>query len=87
MIPAVIADSWVFWRAIIDGLTAVYILPTVVAIARQVDGLGLVICLNGPGRLARSAAPGHPDAMQGDLPRSSPAAAAWPVQTLIRRRR
>ena len=35
-----------FWLAIIDGLAAVYILPTVIGIARQVDGLGLVICLN-----------------------------------------
>jgi hypothetical protein len=46
VIPAVIADSWFFWLAIIDGLAAVYILPTVIAIARQVEGLGLVICLN-----------------------------------------
>ncbi len=46
VIPAVIADSWFFWLAIIDGLAAVYILPTVIGIARQVEGLGLVICLN-----------------------------------------
>ena len=46
MIPAVIADSWLFWLAIIDGLAAVYVLPTVIGIARQVEGLGLVICLN-----------------------------------------
>jgi hypothetical protein len=46
VIPAVIADSWFFWLAIIDGLAAVYILPTVIGIARQIDGLGLVICLN-----------------------------------------
>ena len=38
MIPAVIADSWFFWLAIIDGLAAVYILPTVIGIARQVEG-------------------------------------------------
>ena len=36
----------VFWLAIIDGLAAVYILPTVIGIARQVEDLGLVICLN-----------------------------------------
>ena len=29
-----------------DGLAAVYILPTVIGIARQVEDLGLVICLN-----------------------------------------
>ena len=46
MIPAAVADSWFFWLAIIDGLAAVYILPTVIGIARQVEGLGLVICLN-----------------------------------------
>jgi len=38
VIPAVIADSWFFWLAIIDGLAAVYILPTVIGIARQVEG-------------------------------------------------
>ena len=46
MIPAAVADSWLFWLAIIDGLAAVYILPTVIGSARQVEGLGLVICLN-----------------------------------------
>jgi hypothetical protein len=46
VIPAAVADSWFFWLAIIDGLAAVYILPTVIGIARQVEGLGLVICLN-----------------------------------------
>ena len=46
MIPAVIADSWLFWLAIIDGLAAVYILPTVIGIVRQVESLGLVIRLN-----------------------------------------
>ena len=46
VIPAVITDSWFFWLAIIDGVAGVYILPTVIAIARQVEGLGLVICLN-----------------------------------------
>jgi predicted transcriptional regulator len=46
VIPAAVADSWLFWLAIIDGLAAVYILPTVIGIVRQVEGLGLVICLN-----------------------------------------
>ncbi len=46
MIPAAVTDSWLFWLAIIDGLAAAYILPTVIAIARQVEGLGLVIYLN-----------------------------------------
>jgi hypothetical protein len=46
VIPAAVADSWFFWLAIIDGLAAIYILPTVIGIARQVEGLGWVICLN-----------------------------------------
>jgi hypothetical protein len=46
VIPAAVADSWLFWLAIIDGLAAVYILPTVIGIARQAGGLGLIICLN-----------------------------------------
>ncbi len=46
MIPTAVADSRLFWLAIIDGLAAVYILPTVIGSARQVEGPGLVICLN-----------------------------------------
>ena len=45
MIPAAVADSWFFWLAIIGVLAGVYILPTAIGIARQVEGLGLVICL------------------------------------------
>ena len=46
MIPAAVADNLLFWLAIIDVLISVYILPTVIGIARQVEGQGLVICLN-----------------------------------------
>ncbi len=46
MIPAAVADSWPFWLAIIDVLAGVYILPTMIGIARQVECLGSVICLN-----------------------------------------
>jgi hypothetical protein len=46
VIPAAVADSWFFRPAIIGVLAGVYILPTVIGIARQVEGLGLVICLN-----------------------------------------
>jgi hypothetical protein len=42
----VIADSWCVWLAITDGLATVYILPTVLGIARQGESLGMVICLN-----------------------------------------
>jgi hypothetical protein len=41
-----VADSWFFWLAIIDGLAGVHILPSVIGIARQVEDLGLVVCLN-----------------------------------------
>jgi hypothetical protein len=46
VIPAAVANNLLFWLAIIDVLISVYILPTVIGIARQVEGLGLVICLN-----------------------------------------
>jgi len=35
VIRAAVADSWLFWLAIIDGLAAAYILPTVIAIAAR----------------------------------------------------
>jgi hypothetical protein len=46
VIPAAVADSWFFWLAIIGFVIGVYTLPTVIAIARQVEGIGWVICLN-----------------------------------------
>jgi hypothetical protein len=46
VIPAAVANSWYFWLAIIGVVVGVYILPTVIGIARQVEGLGWVICLN-----------------------------------------
>jgi hypothetical protein len=39
VIPAAVADSWFFWLAIIGVVVAVYILPTIIGIARQVEGL------------------------------------------------
>ena len=46
MIPAAVADSWLFWLAIIGVLAGAYILPTVIGIARNVECFALVICLN-----------------------------------------
>jgi hypothetical protein len=46
VIPAAEADNWFFWLAIIGRLAGIYILPTVIAIARQVEGVELVICPN-----------------------------------------
>ena len=40
MIPAAVADSWLFWLAIIDGLAAVYILPTVIGTPARSKALG-----------------------------------------------
>ena len=39
MIPAAVADSWLFWLAIIGGPAVVYLLPTVIAVARRVERL------------------------------------------------
>jgi hypothetical protein len=41
VIPAAVADSGFFWLAIIGVVIGVYILPTVIGIARQVEGLPL----------------------------------------------
>jgi hypothetical protein len=46
VIPAAVANSWFFWLAIIGFIVGVYTLPTVIGIARQVEGIGWVICLN-----------------------------------------
>lgn len=46
MIPAAVANSWFFWLGIIGFVAGVHTLPTVIAIARQVEGLGWVISLN-----------------------------------------
>jgi hypothetical protein len=46
VIPAMVANSWFFWLAIIGFIVGVYTLPTIIAIARQVEGIGWVICLN-----------------------------------------
>jgi len=88
VIPAAVADSWLFWLAIIDGLAAVYILPTVLGIARQVEGLGWVICLNAiPVGWPAALLPRLPDAAQADQQRSSPAAAPRAVADAMRLRR
>ena len=42
----VLAHSYVFWVALILGLLALYVLPTVIAAIRGVPGLGWIIVLN-----------------------------------------
>ena len=42
----VLAHSYVFWVALILGLLALYVLPSVIAAIRGVPGLGWIIVLN-----------------------------------------
>ncbi|SRR6266702_1175042 len=66
----VLAHSYVFWIALIMGLLALYILPSVIAAVRGVQGLGWIIFINllptGVGWLAALIAavglPGRPPA-------------------------
>lgn len=43
---AILAQSPLFWGALITGLLAVYFLPTWIGIIRQVEGLGWLILFN-----------------------------------------
>ena len=46
MISTTIADSPLFWLAIIGGLAALYLLPVVIGAIRHVEGLGWIIVVN-----------------------------------------
>jgi Superinfection immunity protein len=41
-----LANSYLFWIALILGLLALYILPSVIAAIRGVEGLGWIIVIN-----------------------------------------
>jgi len=41
-----LAQNPLFWGALIAGLLAVYLLPTLIGIIRQVEGLGWLIAFN-----------------------------------------
>jgi hypothetical protein len=41
-----LANSYIFWIALILGLVALYALPSVIAAIRNVEGLGWVIVIN-----------------------------------------
>ncbi len=41
-----LANSAVFWIGLIDGLAVLYVLPTIIAVARHAEGIALVIILN-----------------------------------------
>jgi hypothetical protein len=42
----VLANSYIFWIGLILGLLALYVLPSVIAAIRNVEGLGWVIVIN-----------------------------------------
>ena len=42
----VLAHSFIFWTALIFALLGLYILPTVIAAIRRVEGLGWIIVIN-----------------------------------------
>jgi Superinfection immunity protein len=41
-----LAHSYLFWIALILGLLALYILPSLIAVIRGVEGLGWIILIN-----------------------------------------
>jgi hypothetical protein len=41
-----LANSYIFWIGLILGLLALYVLPSVIAAIRNVEGLGWVIVIN-----------------------------------------
>jgi hypothetical protein len=41
-----LANSPVFWIGLLAGLTALYILPTMIAVIRNVETIALVVILN-----------------------------------------
>ena len=42
----VLAHSFIFWTVLILGLLGLYILPTVIAAIRGVEGLGWILVIN-----------------------------------------
>jgi len=67
-----LAHSLAFWLALIAGLFAIYMLPTVIGVIRRIEHLGIVIGLN-------FIPPLWPAALLGAvmLPRREPSH-AWP---------
>ena len=41
-----LANSYFFWLALIAGLLVLYVLPSIIAAIRRVEGLGWIIVLN-----------------------------------------
>ena len=41
-----VATSWAFWIGLIAVLAALYVLPTMIAVIRRVESIGLVVFLN-----------------------------------------
>lgn len=41
-----VSTSWAFWIGLIAALAALYVLPTMIALLRHVENIGLVVFLN-----------------------------------------
>jgi hypothetical protein len=81
VISTTIADSPLFWLAIIGGLAALYLLPVVIGAIRHVEGLGWIIVVNlAPYGLAGRAADGLHDAP----PRTPTTVLLGKIRTLTR---
>jgi Superinfection immunity protein len=79
-----LANSYIFWIGLILGLLALYVLPSVIAVVRNVEGLGWVIVINlvptGIGWLAALiAAFVLPRRHARPMPSLPPGADYWPV--------
>jgi len=46
VISTTVANSPLFWLAILGGLAGLYVLPSVIAACRKAEGLGWIIVLN-----------------------------------------
>jgi hypothetical protein len=45
-VSAAVANSPVFWAALIAGLAFLYVLPIVIGLIRHIDGIAFVVILN-----------------------------------------
>ncbi len=41
-----VATNWAFWIGLMAALAALYVLPSMIALIRQVENIGLVVFLN-----------------------------------------
>jgi hypothetical protein len=79
-----LANSYIFWVVLIFGLITLYVLPSVIAVIRNVEGLGWVIVINlvptgigWPAALIAALVLPRRDARP--MPSPPPGAGYWPV--------